>query len=43
MICSQCQCPVSIRMQYTWRRGLIICRTCWEIESHDLFVQEESE
>ncbi len=41
MICSRCHCPI-LRGDYTWVRGLIVCRTCWEIEGHDqgLMIQQ---
>ncbi len=38
MICSRCHCPITRQIDYTWIRGLIVCRTCWEIESHDIFT-----
>ncbi len=38
MICSRCHCPITRQIDYTWIRGLIVCRTCFEIESHDIFM-----
>ncbi len=42
MICSRCHCPITRQIDYTWLRGLIVCRTCFEIESHDLFMKGAS-
>ncbi len=43
MICSRCHCPITRQIEYTWKRGLIVCRTCWEIEGYDqqLMIQQK--